>query len=295
MLIIKPINLHDRGPLVGVWQTFLRGKGLYRYRIDNHFAEGTKEATMAYEQQNGLTQDGVVDDMLWSIAKHEGLLLATKAQEILDSNLYPELPKFRPLSYEERQNRWGEIEFQAEPLGGNPEHIRITNDWANNNIEAVCVPQIASLSKIIGARHGWSLTGVINWHKRGVENLLGFFDYVDRAGLLGKLRSFGGSWVPRTIRGGSTLSNHAHAVAFDINVPWNWMGNKPTPPGKYGSVMDLVPIANAWGFFWGGHFSMDDEYDLGRRVDGMHFELTRPDMRPAQPPDYYSAAFWSRV
>ncbi|MGH8628263.1 MAG: M15 family metallopeptidase [Gammaproteobacteria bacterium] len=28
----------------------------------------------------------------------------------------------------------------------------------------------------------------------------------------------------------------------------------------------MVPIANAFGFFWGGHFS---------RRDGMHFEVAR--------------------
>jgi hypothetical protein len=33
-------------------------------------------------------------------------------------------------------------------------------------------------------------------------------------------------------------------------------------------VRELVPIANAFGFYWGGHFGAG-------RVDGMHFEVAK--------------------
>jgi hypothetical protein len=35
--------------------------------------------------------------------------------------------------------------------------------------------------------------------------------------------------------------------------------------GEKGSVRELVPIANRWGFYWGGHYN--------GRPDGMHFEV----------------------
>jgi hypothetical protein len=41
------------------------------------------------------------------------------------------------------------------------------------------------------------------------------------------------------------------------------------PPivGEKGSVRLLVPLANKFGFFWGGHYR--------NRKDGMHFELAK--------------------
>jgi hypothetical protein len=36
--------------------------------------------------------------------------------------------------------------------------------------------------------------------------------------------------------------------------------------GQKGCVRELVPIANEFGFYWGGHFS---------RMDGMHFEIAK--------------------
>jgi hypothetical protein len=80
--------------------------------------------------------------------------------------------------------------------------------------------------------------------------------------------TFGGSFVPRFIRGSRTvLSNHAFGSAFDINVAWNLLGNTPALVGQKGSVRPLVSIANEYGFYWGGHFNS--------RRDGMHFEVAK--------------------
>lgn len=46
---------------------------------------------------------------------------------------------------------------------------------------------------------------------------------------------------------------------------YNPLGARPALVGQKGSVRELVPIANKWGFYWGGHYS-------GRK-DGMHFEV----------------------
>jgi hypothetical protein len=61
-------------------------------------------------------------------------------------------------------------------------------------------------------------------------------------------------------------SNHAWGTAFDVNYGWNKLGAIPAPVGARGSVRELVPLANQYGFYWGGHF---------RRCDGMHFEVAR--------------------
>jgi len=82
------------------------------------------------------------------------------------------------------------------------------------------------------------------------------------------VKTWAGSFAPRFIRGSTvTLSNHAWATAFDVNVAWNPLGAQPALLHKIGSVRALVPLANAHGFYWGGHFQT--------RPDGMHFELSR--------------------
>ncbi|MBP0649891.1 M15 family metallopeptidase, partial [Mycobacterium tuberculosis] len=55
--------------------------------------------------------------------------------------------------------------------------------------------------------------------------------------------------------------------AFDINAEWNPLGVEPAAMGAKGCVRELVPIANRFGFYWGGHFST--------RADGMHFEVAK--------------------
>jgi hypothetical protein len=36
-------------------------------------------------------------------------------------------------------------------------------------------------------------------------------------------------------------------------------------------VRELVPLANKWGFWWGGHWG----YNGKGRYDGMHFEVAK--------------------
>ncbi len=92
------------------------------------------------------------------------------------------------------------------------------------------------------------------------------FEQWERAGLKSHILTWGGSWVPRFVRGSRTqLSNHAWGTAFDVNVRWNMLGTQPALRGQKGSVRELVQIANDNGYYWGGHFH--------KRIDGMHFEV----------------------
>jgi hypothetical protein len=45
------------------------------------------------------------------------------------------------------------------------------------------------------------------------------------------------------------------------------LGKRPALVSEKGSVRELVPIANKYGFYWGGHFNS--------RPDGMHFEAAK--------------------
>jgi hypothetical protein len=178
------------------------------------------------------------------------------------SDDFPPKPAFPPLvSNDARAKIFGRFAYVAAPTSDNPEAIRITDNWQKENIVWVPIPQMAKKGLGDGKNGGMYL------HKLGVSQLLNLWDAWDKAGLLDLVLEFDGSFAPRFVRGSKTsLSNHAWGCAFDINYQWNQLGHEPAPVGAKGSVRKLVPIANAWGFFWGGHYS-------GRK-DGMHFELT---------------------
>jgi D-alanyl-D-alanine carboxypeptidase len=60
------------------------------------------------------------------------------------------------------------------------------------------------------------------------------------------------------------LSNHSWGTAIDLNATWNGRGAIPAMMGDRGCIRELVAVAHANGFYWGGHFTTKD---------GMHFEV----------------------
>lgn len=181
---------------------------------------------------------------------------------------YPNKPNFNAPKLAERIAMFGKFEYT--PIGNG--NIRIKGNWAAENIVKVIVPQLAGVE-------GCDDKGEIFFHKKAVPQLLGFFAEVERRGLKNRIISFAGSFVPRFIRGSvSALSNHAFGSAFDINAPQNWLGQQPAKLGEKGCLLELVPIAHEFGFYWGGHF---------KRLDGMHFEvatLNKSNTAPAPQP-----------
>lgn len=146
-----------------------------------------------------------------------------------------------------------------EDAGGG--RIRLLDGWARENVGGVRVPQLVG----IPAYGGREFQGYIYWYKPAIPQLLRAWAEVAERGLMGDVLFWGGSFVPRMVRGSTrTPSNHSFGTAFDINVRWNGMGREPAAVGSYGSVRELVPIFEKHGFRWGGEF---------RRKDGMHFEV----------------------
>jgi len=176
----------------------------------------------------------------------------------------PSPAPLRPLMGDEARFRvFGRFEYERAPVAGNPEAIRILGDWARRNIVAVRIPQLVGIP-------GAPRDGTVALHRLVAAQALRLFAAWEAAGLLSRLRSWDGSFVPRLIRGGRTLSCHAFGTAFDVNVAWNGLGRTPAAAGAAGSVRELVPLAREHGFFWGGDFQ--------GRPDGMHFEVA--EVRP---------------
>lgn len=250
--IITPNTNHE---LIRNWKLFLKHKKFYFGAIDKLYDPVFETALKTYQQSKKLLVDGYIGNKTWFCAIQDGM-------EVTSSQLstFPLMPQFLSISTkQECFNTFGTIEYVHEPVPKNFENIRITNDFETKNIIHVHVPQLAKFRKLSKS--------MIRFHKIGSEQLRAFFNEVEKEKMLSLIRSYGGSYVPRLIRGSLTnLSNHAFGTAFDINVEWNALSDEPAFFGNYGSVRELIPLAHEYGFFWGGHFS---------RKDGMHFEIAK--------------------
>ncbi|MFT3924566.1 MAG: M15 family metallopeptidase [Myxococcales bacterium] len=258
---IRVLRPTMRGDDITRWQAFLRGQDVYHGEIDGQFGPETLEATKRWQRREGLLDDGIVGVKTLGRAQQLGFNPGVEDDDASEHSIaWPPAPAFPPLDGEGRKRMFGEFQFVPAPVAESKEAIRILGSWVQDNIQRVEIPQLARFPN----SHG----GSIQLHRLAVEPFRQFFDAVHRAGLLSKVLSFNGSWVPRFIRGSTTeLSNHAYGTAIDLNLAWNKLGHVPPLKGEEGSLRELVPIANEFGIYWGGHFR--------GRVDGMHFELAR--------------------
>lgn len=255
---LKLIKINSTGSAVTNWQFFLIGKDLYHGIADGTFTEEVKDATIEFQKKHNLQPDGVVGNITYGVAMQLGF------EGIIDDRTdksgvnFPPKPAFPPLvNNEERMKIFGKFAFVSAPLPDNKENIRITDNWEKENIKLIHIPQLINVKG----------NDRVQFHQLAANQMINLWKEWEEAGLISLVLTWGGSFVPRFIRGSrTTLSNHAFGSAFDINVAWNLLGTIPALVGQKGSVRELVQIAHQNGFYWGGHFS---------RQDGMHFEIAK--------------------
>jgi hypothetical protein len=253
----------SRGDDVEKWQNFLRGQGFDEVEADGIYGGISEAATKTFQQRYGLSPDGVVGNRTYGKAMELGFdVIEDLTEDETGPNWPPRPASLQPLvSNEERAQVFGRFQFVPAPRAGNPEAIKITDGWERQNIVKVEIPQLIGVSD---APHD----GIVYFHAKVREQVTALFKAWEDAGLLPLVLTWGGSYVPRFVRGSrSTLSNHAFGSAFDINVEWNPRGVRPMLKGRKGSVRELAPLANEHGFYWGGHYR--------NRPDGMHFEMAK--------------------
>jgi hypothetical protein len=170
-------------------------------------------------------------------------------------------------SAERTKSMFGSFEYEA-VAGSDSCAINIKGTWETDNISTVDIPQLNG--KINGTTGKQITKGTIRFNKKAVNQLQALWKEWETAGLLDRVLTYDGAFVPRFIKtktGCSTsLSNHAWGTAFDINAAWNARGDEPALKGQKGTTRELVEIANKHGFYWGGHFDTKD---------GMHFEVAK--------------------
>ena len=242
------------------WQQFLVGQG-QQLEVDSGFGEDTYEATKMFQTENHLEPDGKVGHNTLGRAMLLGFDPLEEPDNTSESGPnWPPRPSFNALvSTSQRQQIFGAFQFTAAPLPNNRENIRILGGWEQQNIVRVTIPQLVGVQ---GASHD----GGVRFHRSTANQLRALWQSWADANLIDRVLTWEGSFVPRFVRGSSTmLSNHAFGTAFDINAAWNARGAQPALKGKKGCVRELVALAHEHGFYWGGHF--------GNKLDGMHFEV----------------------
>lgn len=259
---MKVIRLNSVGPDVRKWQIFLTGLG-YQMIVDGKFGPGTDRATKQFQQDHGLTADGEVGMFSYRKAIELGFnfSLTDPSGQEETSLSWPPKPNFPTLiGLQSRFAIFGRFDYQAIP--NDPDgRIQILGNWEQENIVSVEIPSLRNVS-------GAPTNGRIRFHKKAVPQLQALFQAWDNEGLNPLIKTWGGSFYPRFVRGNPTsLSNHSFGTAFDINVAWNGLNVIPPIVSKEGSVRKLVPLANQFGFYWGGHYN--------NRLDGMHFEVAK--------------------
>lgn len=251
------------GPDVKHWQFFLIGQKLYSGVASGSFDDTTKLSSIAFQNKYKLNPDGIVGNMTIGRAMQLGFdVIADDLEEQAGPN-WPSPPSFAPLvGNAARQAIFGKFQFEAAGTTKNPEAIKILGSWESDNVVTVNIPQIIGIK-------GAPKSGNVRIHKLVAKQFVKMFAQWQEAGLIVHIKSWGGTFEPRFVRGSDkTLSNHSFATALDMNMEWNGLGARPALVGKEGSVRLLVPIANDNGFYWGGHFGSKGN----GRQDGMHIE-----------------------
>jgi hypothetical protein len=246
-----------RGSLRG--KAFCWGKVLMAGSLTD-ISVNTREATIAFQQRYKLEPDGTAGRQTLLKAASRGLELIEEPAEDNTSSIFPPRPSFPPLvRNEQRAALFGHFDYVSVPKFRSPEAIRILGTWESDNIVHVPIPQ---LRKTLGDKASQTMS----FHRLAAKQLQGMWTDWEKAKLLDRSLVFSGSFNARFVIGSrDTLSNHAFGGAFDINEKYNKLGHRPALVGEKGCVRELVPIANKWGFYWGGHYN--------HPLDGMHFEV----------------------
>lgn len=266
------LALGQKSPLAKLWNEFLRSRGFAAGAadiFDVQANEGTSQLQKWLIDQDPGSRKGRIQVDGSPGNQTFGYACAIDKDDIFDPPAianavgvaYPVRQASLPLpSLKLQISTFGEIVAKPAPTASNKERIIITNGF-EANIVTRFVPQLVG-------KDGAPASGKLGMHRLIADQLVGLWAAWEALGLAGLVTGFGGLWVPRYIRGSTTtLSNHAWGTAFDINVSANYLWHLPAFPGENGSLFKLIPVAQDYGFGWGGHYR--------GRLDGMHFEALR--------------------
>ena len=269
---MKILRKGSEGNSVAQWQQFLLGEFSeeevsLNFKVDRIFGRLTEYWTKEFQRVNGLTADGIVGNDTYAQAMADGLLCAVDDEtlddipELIDTGVEA-IPTM--LTHAQRTKLFGDFKYEHKPIAGNPENIIIISEgWLRKNIIFLTIPEFKEAGILTYGGKTWS--GNLTVHKKIEKNIRMLAKKWKQHGIMKYVEFWGGSFVPRFIRGSRTkLSNHAWGTAFDINIQHNRLGHRPARLQEKGTVIPLVKDAVDCGFHWGGWYKF--------RKDGMHLE-----------------------
>lgn len=173
-----------------------------------------------------------------------------------------ETPPQRVFNDAELRANFGDLKEKPNPSKRGS--VIVSSAWRENNLATIFVPELKGLDFDAPG----PFDGKVTFHRKAAPHMVAAFAEISQKGLANRLLFWSGGFNPRHIGSDprKRLSPHSWAIAFDVNDAQNPFGGRPASVGKKGSVIELVPIFEKHGFFWGGNFSTKD---------GMHFEFAR--------------------
>lgn len=211
-------------------QEDLKALGFYPHHIDGSFGGKTREAVLAFQERYFV--DGLADSVTLKAVEKAVIAWATRERTIL-----LDVPRSRA----EIVEQFGLIEY--EDLEGG--YVRITNDWAEKNIEKAVLPVVGKQAV----------------HRLMVPVFTAVLEEIKNRGLDKEIYQFG-CFCPRHKMHDPrrSLSTHSWAIACDLNAASNM-------PGTRGDLhLGIVEVFERFGFQWGGRWE--------RVRDPMHHEYT---------------------
>lgn len=141
--------------------------------------------------------------------------------------------------------------------------INIDPGWVAANIVDQPIPQLAKFK-----------VKSVKCHRIIAARLAKTFADIEAAGLLDKIVSYDGEWVPRHINHNPAfgISRHSTGTAMDLNANWNAYGTIGAKPGAIGSTWEIEPYFAVNGFVCGRWFGWPAQ--PAHDSDAMHFEAS---------------------
>jgi hypothetical protein len=218
----------------------------YRVGVDGAFGLRTEQVVRQFQQQHGLTVDGVAG------SKTVAVLVRPHEQLVATATPLVKMTQFNVAT--PHDDTASLISYYGDPRNG-------LEAWKAANVVSVVCPWVLFYE---GKR--WNHP--IQFHHKQAGNLKQAMDTIwaacgrtDDSALLTHVRNFSGSGEFRAVRGSSRLSTHAFWASLDFDaerLPLNHGVPKTEMPEE------IVNAFIASGAFWGGNYT-------GRK-DPMHFQ-----------------------
>ncbi len=206
---------------------------------DGIFGPKTEMAVLAYQEDHGLSVDGIVGGETW------GSLFSYSMPELLSSLQHPPI-------YSQLTDIFGDF-----LLPGWQEQSLVRCDLSSmaDALEHIYIGWLTPQDKAFDHRDWFGFI----CHKLVVPHFQKAFKMMVDRGVARKIKTWDGCFNVRYMRGASQWSTHSWGIAIDIDAQWNRFGQR-----DFAMAPEIAACFEEAGFIWGGRWN---------RPDAMHFQF----------------------